>query len=143
MNFIDRALERINEISADEFLQAMADIYDEPIDRNELKKYPQFVQDIIFIIDYDTELQMEGLEGFFYDETKYFVDETIKALKNCGAIHEAEILKKCKNINLNRKDASDLFNMLEAETYLNNEFDAFWKLVDDYIDIEKGKLKRI
>lgn len=143
MNFIDRALERINEVSADEFLQAMADIYDELIDRNELKKYPQFVQDIIFIIDYDTELQMEGLEGFFYDETKYFVDETIKALKNCGAIHEAEILKKCKNINLNRKDASDLFNMLEAETYLNNEFDAFWKLVDDYIDIEKEKLKRI
>jgi hypothetical protein len=35
MNFIDRVLERINEMSADDFLQSMADIYSEPIERNE------------------------------------------------------------------------------------------------------------
>lgn len=134
MNFIDSALSRINEISADDFLQSMANIYSEPIERNELKKYPQFVQDVIFIIDYDTELQMEGLEGFFNDSTKDYVNETIIALKNCGAANEAEILEKCKNIDIEDYDG---YVELENETYLNNDFEGFGKLVDEYIEREK------
>ena len=134
MNFIDRALARINEMSADDFLQSMADIYSELIDRNEIKKYPQFVQDVIFIIDYDTELQMEGLEGFFNDSTKDYVNETIIALKNCGAIKEAEILEKCKNVDIENYDR---YGELENDTYLNNDFEGFWKLVDYYIEREK------
>ncbi|QAA32165.1 DMP19 family protein [Clostridium manihotivorum] len=134
MNFIDRALERINEMSADEFLQAMADVYKEAIDRNEIKKYPQFVQDVIFIIDYDTELQMEGLVGFFNDSTKDYVNETISALKNCGAIKEAEILEKCKAINIEDYDG---YLDLENETYINNDLEGFWQLVDSYIEREK------
>lgn len=134
MNFIDRALERLNEMSADDFLQSMADIYSEPIDRSEIKRYPQFVQDVIFIIDYDTELQMEGLEGFFNDSTKDYINETIIALKNCGAIKEAEILEKCNNDDIENYDRYD---ELENETYLNNDFEGFWKLVKDYIEREK------
>jgi len=134
MNFIDRALRRINEMSADEFLQSMSDIYSEPINRNKIKKYPQFVQDVIFIIDYDTELQMEGLVGFFNDSTKDYVNETIIALKNCGAIKEAEILEKCKDFNIGNYDG---YLDLENETYLNNDFEGFWKLVDEYIEREK------
>ncbi|CAI3244159.1 conserved hypothetical protein [Clostridium neonatale] len=134
MNFIDRALERLNEMSADDFLQSMADIYSEPIDRSEIKGYPQFVQDVISIIDYDTELQMEGLEGFFNDSTKDYINETIIALKNCGAIKEAEILEKCNNDDIENYDRYD---ELENETYLNNDFEGFWKLVKDYIEREK------
>ncbi|WP_238916893.1 hypothetical protein [Clostridium sp. YIM B02555] len=134
MNFIDRALERINEMSADDFLQSMADIYSEPIERNEIKRYPQFVQDVIFIIDYDTELQMEGLEGFFNDSTKDYVNETIVALKNCGATKEAEMLEKCKKIDIENYDE---YVELENETYLNNDFEGFWKLVEEYIGREK------
>jgi len=134
MNFIDKTLERINEMSADDFLQSMADIYSELIDRNEIKKYPQFVQDVIFIIDYDTELQMEGLAGFFNDSIKDYVIDTIIALKNCGAIKEAEILEKCKHVDIENYDR---YGELENETYLNNDFEGFWKLVDDYIEREK------
>ncbi|SHJ93438.1 hypothetical protein SAMN02745163_02865 [Clostridium cavendishii DSM 21758] len=134
MNFIDKALKRINEMSADDFLQSMADIYNEPINRNEIKKYPQFVQDVIFIIDYDTELQMEGLVGFFNNSTKEYVNETIIALKNCGAIEEAEILKKCKYFDI---EDYDRYLDLENDTYINNDFEGFWKLVDDYIEREK------
>ncbi|MDU4659522.1 MAG: hypothetical protein E6Y39_05220 [Clostridium butyricum] len=135
MNFIDRALAKINEMSADDFLQSMAQIYGEPIERNELKKYPQFVQDIIFIIDYDTELQMEGMEGFFNDSTKDYVNETIIALKNCGAAKEAEILEECKHIHIEDYDG---YVELEKETYLNNDFEGFWKLVNEYIEREKN-----
>jgi hypothetical protein len=134
MNFIDRALSKINEMSADDFLQSMAQIYSEPIERSELRKYPQFVQDVIFIIDYDTELQMEGLEGFFNDSTKDYINETIIALKNCGAVKEAEILEKCKHIHI---EDCDVYVELEKETYLNKDFEGFWMLVNDYIEREK------
>lgn len=72
MNFIDKVLERINEISADEFLQSMA-----------------------------------------------------------------EILNSAKKINCDEENVSDLFNKLEEEIYLNNDFDVFWKSVNDYIEKQK------
>lgn len=44
MNFIDKAFE--SNLSGDDFLQAMADIYSEPEVREILDKYPQFVKDV-------------------------------------------------------------------------------------------------
>lgn len=46
-----------------------------------------------------------------------FKNETIISLKNCGAAKETEIL--------------------ENETYLNNDFEEFWKRVNGYIEREK------
>ena len=63
MNFIDRALARGDALDADDFLQAMADIYKEPQVWLELDRYPQYIQDIIHIVDYDTAVQMEGLDA--------------------------------------------------------------------------------
>ena len=54
MNFIDKAFE--SKLSGDDFLQAMADIYSEPEVREIIDKYPQFVKDVILIIDYDYEI---------------------------------------------------------------------------------------
>jgi hypothetical protein len=48
----------------------MADIYKEPHMLEELSEYPQFIQYVIYIIVYDTEVQMEGLEGFFTNSSK-------------------------------------------------------------------------
>ena len=56
MNFIDRALAQGDALDADGFLQAMADIYKEPQVWQELDRYPQYIQDIIHIVDYDTEV---------------------------------------------------------------------------------------
>ena len=66
MNFIDKAFEQ--NLKGDDFLQAMADIYSEPEVYKELKKYPRFVADIITVIDYDTALQMDGLDDGSYDK---------------------------------------------------------------------------
>lgn len=63
MNFIDAALARQSNLSDDDFLQAMADIYKEPDVWDILDTYPPYIQDVIYIIDYDTVLQMEGLAG--------------------------------------------------------------------------------
>ena len=62
MNFIDIAIENKDHMSSDDFLQAMADIYEEPEVWKVLEKYPQLIQDVIYIIDYDTILQTDGLD---------------------------------------------------------------------------------
>lgn len=58
MNFIDKAFN--DNLHGDDFLQTLADIYSENEVRNILDKYPQFVRDVIAIIDYDSEIQMGG-----------------------------------------------------------------------------------
>ncbi len=59
MNFIDKAFE--NKLHGDAFLQAMADIYSEYEVREILDRYPQFVKDVILIIDHDSKIQIEDL----------------------------------------------------------------------------------
>ena len=56
MNFIDKAFR--NNLHGDDFLQAMAGIYSEREVRQVLNRYPQFVKDVILIIDYDTAIQI-------------------------------------------------------------------------------------
>ena len=63
MNFIDCALAQGRRLSDDDFLQAMADIYREPQVWQELDRYPPYIRDVIYVIDYDTEVQMEGLDA--------------------------------------------------------------------------------
>ena len=66
MTFIDEALKNCH--SGEEFVQAMASVYEYPEVRNNLKDYPEWIRNIIAIVDYDTELQMEGLECKFYHD---------------------------------------------------------------------------
>lgn len=49
----------------------------------------------------------------------------------------AEILNSAKKINCDEENASYLFNKLEEETYLNNDFDVFKKSVNNFIEKEK------
>lgn len=129
------------QISADDFLQALADIYKYPDVRQSLTAYPQFVQDVIYIIDYDTEVQMEGLEGFFTNSTKDFFYETYHALINCGALSEAEILVKAQKILCLMDETGDdmyheQFEHIEKQIALHNDYEHFWNLVRAYIDRE-------
>jgi hypothetical protein len=55
-------------------------------------------------------------------------------LKNCGAAKENEILEKCNNIHI---EEYDRFVELENEIYINNDFEEFWKPVNEYIEREK------
>ena len=60
MSFIDDALSEIS--NGEDFVQAMADIYEYPEARSELYKLPSWIRNIITVIDYDTELAMNGLD---------------------------------------------------------------------------------
>ena len=88
MNFIDHAISEI--ANGEDFVQAMADIYEYPEIRDELEKYPLWIQNIIAVIDYDTELGMDGLD------LKSYAD-VIEVLNEIGLIEEAEILRDYNN----------------------------------------------
>ena len=108
MNFIDRALAQGPLLSDDGFLQAMADIYKEPQVWQVLDRYPQYIQDVIYIIDYDTEVQMEGL------------DACAASLTDSGLDYEDEAV-----------DAE--METLYRQISLNQNYEGFWALVRGYI----------
>lgn len=135
MNFIDRALAQGRRLSDDDFLQAMADIYKEPQVWQELDRYPQYVQDVIYVIDYDTEVQMEGLDACAVSPR---VEQYIQALRNCGAVSEAEILKRAKKLTDSDSDYEDEavdaeMERLYRQIALNQNYEEFWDLVRGYI----------
>lgn len=111
----------------------MAEIYNIPIDREDLVKYPQFIQDIIFIIDYDTELSMNGILGFLKNSTNKYLPQTITALKNIGADTDVEVLKKISSFDT-YKNINDIESLSE-KIYLYNDFDI-WKLLEEYVKRE-------
>ena len=146
MNFIDTAMAEGDNLSEDAFLQAMADIYKEPEVWDILDKYPQYIQDVIYIIDYDTELQMEGLEWVLEDcghkPEKY--EKMHSALVNAGALvearilHEAHVLYESWLLGSGEKDEYEeqyyeQMEKLQSQTALYNDYESFWDLVRDYI----------
>lgn len=120
MNFIDEALQNCK--TGEEFVQAMADIYSNSYVRNELNNYPEWIKDIIVIIDYDTYLQMEGL-----DLKTYEVE--IEAMKNIGLFQEVRALEKINEQSSN-KDLEECYENLA----LNNDYESFWNQVYFYVE---------
>ena len=118
--FIDEALEMVS--SGEEFVQAMADIYSHTEVRDILMEYPDWIVNIITVIDYDTELQMDGLDFKSYDDE-------IKALRNIGIESEAEILSSITDESTD-EELSDCYDRLA----LKNNYDAFWLAVYEYAE---------
>ena len=139
MNFIDRALAQGDGLTPVGFLQAMEDIYKEPQVWQALDRYPQYVQDVIYVIDYDTEVQMEGLDACAVSPR---VEQYIQALLNCGAVSEAEILKRAKKLTDSDSDYEDEavdaeLEKLYRQIALNQNYEEFWDLVRGYIGRER------
>lgn len=134
MNFIDKAFEQ--KLTGVDFLQAMADIYSEPEVYKILNQYPTFVADVISIIDYDTALQMDGLDDMISGNLSDRYTEIINALERCGAGHEAGILKKTKELYDSNEDSyNNEYDHLNSQTALHNDYNGFWDLVRAYIDM--------
>ena len=139
MNFIDRALAQGDALTDDDLLQAMADIYKEPQVWQELDRYPPYIRDVIYVIDYDTEVQMEGLDACAVSPR---VEQYIQALLNCGAVSEAEILKRAKKLTDSDSDYEDEavdaeMEKLYRQIALNQNYEEFWDLVRGYIGRER------
>lgn len=130
MNFIYHAISVIT--NGEDFVQAMADIYEYSEVRDELEKYPSWIKNIITIIDYDTELGMDGLD------LKSYAD-VVKVLNEIGLIEEAGVLRDYDN-DISKENAEKCYERLA----INNDYDAFWNKVyvyaDENISNDKGSL---
>lgn len=119
--FIDEALESVS--TGEDFVQAMADIYSHADVRDILDEYPDWIRNIITVIDYDTDLQMEGLDFKAYDEE-------IEALRSIGLENEADALSLLSGDSTD-EELSECYDKLA----LNNDYDEFWLAVYEYADV--------
>ena len=120
MNFIDKALAGFT--SGEDFVQKMADIYEYQEVREELANYPTWIRNIITVIDYDTELAMDGLEFKSYRNV-------IDALTDIGVTTEAQAL-----IELESDMSQDGIDSCYSKLALNNDYEAFWDKIYSYAD---------
>lgn len=120
MNFIDKALEEIT--NGEDFVQAMADIYEHTEVREKIDKFPSWIRNIITVIDYDTELSMNGLDFKSYRNV-------IDALTDMGLTEEAEVL-----IIFEKKPSQEEADICYSKLAINNDYDAFWNKVYSYAD---------
>lgn len=113
----------------------MADIYSEPEVYRILNQYPPFVADVISIIDYDTALQMDGLDDIISGNLSSRYAEILNALKQCGAEQEADILKHAKELYDSDEDGyNEEYDNLNSQIALHNDYNGFWDIVRAYID---------
>lgn len=139
MNFIDRILDNLHQMTADDVVELMVkNIYDEPIERDQLSKYPQFISDIIFIIDFDTEMTMQG--DVLQNSICEYVPNIITALKNIKAENEANILQEIYE-RYQQDPEDEMIDDLYNKMYINTDFDI-WPILDAYVEKEMVKYKR-
>lgn len=120
MNFIDKALAGFT--SGEDFVQKMADIYEYQEVREELANYPTWIRNIITVIDYDTELAMDGFEFKSYRNV-------IDVLTDIGVTTEAQAL-----IELEGDVSQDGIDSCYSKLALNNDYEAFWDKLYSYAD---------
>lgn len=120
MNFIDEALLKIT--NGEDFVQVMAEIYEHPEIRKILMNYPTWIRNIITIIDYDTELTMDGLEQKSYKDV-------IEALLEIGLSNEARVL-----ISLENDFSQENMDICYSNLALNNDYETFWNKIYLYAD---------
>ena len=140
MNFIDKAFAQ--HLAGDDFLQAMASVYSEPEVYEVLCQYPLFVADVISIIDYDTAIQINGLDDIINRNLSERYLEIVDALKRCGAAQEANVLQKAKILSdTDRAGYEKQYEALCSQIVLNNDYESFWDTVRRYIVKNLAKTK--
>ena len=127
-------------------------------ERSQWLSYPEFVQTAAFLIDFDTELQMEGIFTFLENTAGHYAPEMIKAFRTIGDAEDAEILSEIcrlappdsirKEIAANHQEYEissfqeehvlceetvNQIEVLENQLYLNTGFDI-WPLLFAYLD---------
>ncbi|MCP1307330.1 DMP19 family protein [Paenibacillus tyrfis] len=96
-------------------------------------KLPALLQDIVLLIDFDTELIMNGILGFLENSTGKYLNETIEALERIGAVHDANALKDIKRIleNYNLSTGQLHRDLQDLEPYEINYFRQVHAIADD------------
>lgn len=134
-------------------------------ERSQWLECTDFIQTAAFLIDFDTELNMEGIFTFLENSIGHYAPEIIQAFKAIGDFRDAEILTEICHLappdvmrdeflnsaykeydisvfgddhKLN-PEVVDKIDLLESQLYLNSGFDM-WHMLYDYLDRQIEKL---
>ncbi|NEN82357.1 DMP19 family protein [Paenibacillus elgii] len=94
---------------------------------------PALLRDIVLLIDFDTELNMNGILGFLENSTGKYLNETIEALERIGAVCDADAMKAIKRIleNYNLSTGQLHRDLQDLEPYEINHFRQVHAIADD------------
>ncbi|TQR97406.1 DMP19 family protein [Paenibacillus ottowii] len=100
--------------------------------RDTIYKVPESLRTIILLIDFDTELSMNGILGFLENSTGKYLNETISALKLIKAEKDLSILEEIKEL----VEGIHFNGQIKIEPYQVTTF-------EERHDINERKLERI
>ena len=113
---------------------------------NIINKIPLVIKDIILLIDFDIEVNMNSILGFLENSTGVFLNETIDALDRIGAYEDMKILKNIKDImkkyNVSIYDLRENVNngiLYEITSFIETHGDEYDEMADE-ISMEADKL---
>lgn len=90
-------------LSSSEIVEHICDgIYKEDTylirDKEILKSIPQLIRDCVLLIDFDTEINMNGIFGYLENSTGQFIELTVEVLERIGAVSDAICLNNIMKI---------------------------------------------
>lgn len=108
-----------------------------PMPREEIFQYPKFIQNAYFIIDFDTELTMEGILGVLDNSIGAYIPNIIEAFNTIGDNKDADILAQIGAlVSVERLQAEN--NQQELEEFQITSFAECHELADEvYEQIEE------
>ncbi len=134
-------------------------------ERSEWLDCADFIQTALFLIDFDTELTMEGIFSFLENSIGHYAPNIIKAFRDIGDDKDADILSEiCRlalpdvirgdflsgdyneydisvfdDIHELSREVSKKIEILENQLYLNNGFDM-WQMLYNHLDMRISEL---
>lgn len=145
------SIDRIEEMSASDIIDEIAsNLYKKENFHvrtpNIINKIPLIIKHIILLIDFDIEVNMNGILGFLENSTGLFLEDTIDALERIGANEDTKILKNIKNImekyNISTNDLRENVNsgsLYEISSFIEIHGDEYDDMADE-ISMEADKL---
>lgn len=94
-----------------------------------LKTLPSFVQDVIFIIDFETEFEMQGLFTLLENTTGNYITEISKSFYNTKNIDISTLISE-----LNIQMQEDQIEQIEKQITKHILEKEFWKNVSETIN---------
>ncbi|MHA7964357.1 DMP19 family protein [Paenibacillus sp. CAU 1782] len=117
------------------------------------RELPEVLQDIILLIELDTELSVNGITGFLENGTGRYLDETIDCLRRIGALEDYEALSAIKikarlqpngvteAASLHEHDLCDIVETAER-LYLYQGRDLFGDFLYRHVQCNRNNLMR-
>lgn len=127
MKLFDEEID-LKSLSGEELAEEIATNMYSDFDRKKIFEYPEFIRTAYFIIDFDSELSINGIGAILENSIGEYVHEIIKAFECIGDTEEALLLTEIVKLVAHENISNDVKTL--------KEFDINSFLIDNDIDEE-------